>query len=853
MNNNAEAKMASDQMYFSGWNSDLESSFLDRSGNPDSWDETLNEWTELTTFRHSETTPNAEAIAKAADLDAKDQGSKPSKPAERGTAEMESLSLPSSTTKDGVVSVTESSDRSSEAKQSETADPIAPTRLHPQAIQSSAMCPPHGKILPQNYEHIFSVPSQQMNRAANLYGVNLGRVAAAASNAVSNTPASVSIQNALQGSSSSVASSTYQSQSISSLANNFRLAHSGTPSSGQALPTAKAKSTSSQQQRQKRKKSAPRYITSSGNSGSSSASSSQPTHRAPPFLLFDSPVELRANFNQNQRRLGMPVKHDCNSYHYGEAVKGFHPQHIAAEDGGSMIPQHQQRRPEVQLIDGRHGPPANVGRAKNEREQKRAQKITELIDQLGVIMNEGGWKIGKSKYQTLSSCTEYVEHLVKIKEEKESAVKKLKKEVEEKKRRMEEDKTSQGGRSDPESVTSSLTSSTNGSSHKKARLVPPRKMGSHDMFSFSTNEDSSGEDRTNGGPTTHTFSIDKTVSSASDLTDSNRGSSSNNSGSAGSGSGSRSGSGSTEREQASKELPSKEAEASTSSISSDAAVASEKSSRDRHSGSESPQHDHKDVVFSTKHRKDRKRPLDSSSSLERSFKLDYEEVFDQSNIPQLIAGTSGKIVSWNQSFVNATGLAESHLERMTIFSLVQPNKLSNFFEIAARALRSNDDEAELTDQESSTNDKPPEASTAPNDTNGDENMSKEDPSTKRKWNYAAMTLPCIEFPAMKERRGSSNKWEYTDNMNVTMILITDPDPRKRCFHCTFTDCPGTDGSLGIVTPDLLAALYSDPERPNLKQHTHNRRKHKRARLQEGNEQSTTRFQQTGHQKRATQP
>jgi len=340
MNDNAEAKMASDQMYFSGWNSDLESSFLDRSGNPDSWDETLNEWTELTTFRDSETTPNAEAIAKAADLDAKDQGSKPSKPAERGTAKMESLSLPSSTTKDGVASVTESSDRSSEAKQSETADPIAPTRLHPQAIQSSAMCPPHGKILPQNYEHIFSVPSQQMNRAANLYGVNLGRVAAAASNAVSNTPSSVSIQNVLQGSSSSVASSTYQSQSISSLANSFRLA--------QALPTAKAKSTSSQQQRQKRKKSAPRYITSSGNSGSSSASSSQQTQRAPPFLLFDSPVELRANFNQNQRRLGMPVKHDCNSYHYGEAVKGFHPQHIAAEDGGSMIPQHQQQQQQQQ-------------------------------------------------------------------------------------------------------------------------------------------------------------------------------------------------------------------------------------------------------------------------------------------------------------------------------------------------------------------------------------------------------------------------------------------------------------------------------------------------------------------------
>lgn len=63
-----------------------------------------------------------------------------------------------------------------------------------------------------------------------------------------------------------------------------------------------------------------------------------------------------------------------------------------------------------------------------------------------------------------------------------------------------------------------------------------------------------------------------------------------------------------------------------------------------------------------------------------------------------------------------------------------------------------------------------------------------------------------------------------------MILITDPNPHKRCFHCTFTDCPGTNGTLGIVTPDLLAALYSNPEKLNLEQHTHYRRKHKRAKL-----------------------
>ena len=37
--------------------------------------------------------------------------------------------------------------------------------------------------------------------------------------------------------------------------------------------------------------------------------------------------------------------------------------------------------------------------------------------------------------------------------------------------------------------------------------------------------------------------------------------------------------------------------------------------------------------------------------------------------------------------------------------------------------------------------------------------------------------------------------------------MADEDHRKRCFHCVFTDCPGTNGALGSVTPDLLAMLF----------------------------------------------
>lgn len=44
--------------------------------------------------------------------------------------------------------------------------------------------------------------------------------------------------------------------------------------------------------------------------------------------------------------------------------------------------------------------------------------------------------------------------------------------------------------------------------------------------------------------------------------------------------------------------------------------------------------------------------------------------------------------------------------------------------------------------------------------------------------------------------------------------MADEDPRKRCFHCVFTDCPGTNGALGSITPELLAMLFKQPKKPN---------------------------------------
>ena len=71
-------------------------------------------------------------------------------------------------------------------------------------------------------------------------------------------------------------------------------------------------------------------------------------------------------------------------------------------------------------------------------------------------------------------------------------------------------------------------------------------------------------------------------------------------------------------------------------------------------------------------------------------------------------------------------MSKAGVKGLTIFSLVKQEKLSNLFEIVAKALR-----------------KDPTFSTSEGVADGSQ---RED-----KWDYAAMTLPCIDFPFKKER------------------------------------------------------------------------------------------------------
>jgi hypothetical protein len=251
------------------------------------------------------------------------------------------------------------------------------------------------------------------------------------------------------------------------------------------------------------------------------------------------------------------------------------------------------------------------------------------------------------------SCADYVKHLMKTMKEKEHAVDQLKTDLEVKESKVEEDKALQESRSDPESVTSSLTASTSRAKHgeassgntkRKALFTgesdtanPSKKHRKASCDSATSEDSSSGEERASRGDSSdQSSSIDETKSSVSDITDSNRGSSSNNSGS-GSEPDHLAGRHSTHASAATDEDEEQSDKQSSISNSSDAAVARENDSGDRHG----------DVVFNNGKNSDwiRKRPPEEISSLERSFELCYAEVFGKCHIPQLIAATSGKVVT----------------------------------------------------------------------------------------------------------------------------------------------------------------------------------------------------------------
>lgn len=257
----------------------------------------------------------------------------------------------------------------------------------------------------------------------------------------------------------------------------------------------------------------------------------------------------------------------------------------------------------------------------------------------------------------VNRCADYVKHLVKTTEEKEEAVEKAKSDLEVKERKLEEDKALLEGRSDPESVTSSLTASTassrkGGDAPHDAKQVSDTSNGAkrkaEEMDDDSANDvefkkakaeesgiDSSGGDDggSGSGPQGHNISIGKMSSSVSELTDSNRGSSDSGGEKVGAHNGAAHKKHPRSEDDENVDLP------SSSSVSSTAAVL-------RGGGSHHCDDGHADVIIRTKkHARHGKRFRDERSSLHRKFAVDYEEVFLTSNVPQILATPAGRIIA----------------------------------------------------------------------------------------------------------------------------------------------------------------------------------------------------------------
>jgi len=534
----------------------------------------------------------------------------------------------------------------------------------------------------------------------------------------------------------------------------------------------------------------------------------------PPFYLFDAPCELRTNFIQAQRLNNITVIEDNNAYHYGMAVNGFHPQLNAQANPPIQATAKSRNLPSpenVVLLDGRHKNKIKQGNERNEREQQRAQKITELIDKLRMTMVNGGWKKNemKSKYQTLSTCAAYVKHLIQETKKKEAAIEEAKSNLAIRDQKREEENALQDSRSDPESVISSLTTSSACGGDKGQICDEPKEkegcntsMSSVKAVSSTSDENNNnctgrrkdhtggltknkgklavvGEDNQSGSVDSCSTKDPKNRSSSQDISVNNRCSSmseisdSNPSSKGCSGSDSGDGNTGSSRVTLSTKNGTDEREgedsSEASSISSTAAVMSGGGSKEQ----ESPNCIVNRTLVNCE-----------KTSLELDFELNYQEVFLASNIPQLIATQTGRIAICNDFFHKMTGMSEQDVQRITIFSIVQADKLSTLFELVATSLRRGNSADNKND--ASTESLP--LSKPLNDT------------------YRTVTLPCISFP-----KGVKN--ENGDDLCplfMTVTFMSDVNPKNRCIHCILTeDGHAHGGKIGHITPNVLQNMFKE--------------------------------------------
>lgn len=165
----------------------------------------------------------------------------------------------------------------------------------------------------------------------------------------------------------------------------------------------------------------------------------------------------------------------------------------------------------------------------------------------------------------------------------------------------------------------------------------------------------------------------------------------------------------------------------------------------------------------------------SSKALERPrFSMDtdvsdiYSDVFENSSVAQVIATPGGRFGAWNKEFLRVCSFAPSGpYASLTVFDLVQPSALPHLHQIFLTALH-------------------------------DEVLSpmvgKNNTST-HELQYLVLTVPCIRFSTFKE------------SYFMTLSLMGDKDPDKKCFHCIISSNPISKvGEIVYIQQDDLMRL-----------------------------------------------
>lgn len=190
----------------------------------------------------------------------------------------------------------------------------------------------------------------------------------------------------------------------------------------------------------------------------------------------------------------------------------------------------------------------------------------------------------------------------------------------------------------------------------------------------------------------------------------------------------------------------------------------------------------------------------------------YSDVFVNSNVAQVIATPGGRVVAWNDKFLDDTGFLPNQVcSSLTVFNLIQAKMLPRLFDLFSLALRGGSPSPLILQSplrtacfggfqglQAKAVEKAPSlvsnyedplvgSSSEPDETDSDETSSdrtpvNEDDADAMDATHASMTLPCVRFGP------------NSTPLLVTITLMNDVDPEKRCFHCVFSPDPNRHAS-----------------------------------------------------------